>query len=313
MTHLTTAHKRQTNLNITHEAEKNAERIIYEDEWLDNVITKSKFVIEQLAKETFNRYREVGKIILESGYKKGQWNDKHKQKFKNSLGISQQPFSSMVQLGEMEEQEFVDIVNNFRTFRDWVHRGSIAKKAKHERQIQVIREAIKHLEPPKGKYDVIVVDPPWPVEHDYDPEHWRGASPYPEKTIEQLKDLNLPYADNCVLWLWTTNRFMHDAFHVLDAWGFEPKTILTWVKHAFSLGVYLRGQTEHCILAIKGTPNIVLTDQPTVLFDERKEHSEKPDKFYEMVDRLCPGWKLEYYARKKREGWEIYGTLEKER
>jgi len=48
------------------------------------------------------------------------------------------------------------------------------------------------------------------------------------------------------------NSHLHEAFHVLEAWGFEPKTVLTWAKHGIGLGKYLRGQTEHCILAVRG-------------------------------------------------------------
>ena len=58
---------------------------------------------------------------------------------------------------------------------------------------------------------------------------------------------------------------MRFAFEVLDAWGFELKTILTWVKDRMGTGDWLRGQTEHCILAIRGKPTVTLTDQTTLL------------------------------------------------
>jgi len=32
--------------------------------------------------------------------------------------------------------------------------------------------------------------------------------------------------ENCILWLWTTNHHMREAFATLDAWGFQQKTIL---------------------------------------------------------------------------------------
>jgi len=41
---------------------------------------------------------------------------------------------------------------------------------------------------------------------------------------------------------------------VLDAWGFEQKTILTWAKDKMGNGAWLRGQTEHCIMAVRETP-----------------------------------------------------------
>lgn len=169
-------------------------------------------------------------------------------------------------------------------------------------------EQIKKLEPPSGLYEVIVIDPPWAYEKRAEDESHRGRCPYPTMTVEEIKSMKMPAADNCILWLWTTNAFMHDAFHVLEAWGFTPKTILTWVKDKIGLGDWLRGQTEHCILAVKGKPIVTLTNQSTVIYGPLREHSRKPDEFYQLVESLCPGRKLEMFARQKRDGWDVYGA-----
>ena len=162
----------------------------------------------------------------------------------------------------------------------------------------------------EGKYQVIVIDPPWKYGTKYDPDSRRVASPYPEMSIEELEKIELPADDDCVLWLWTTNAFLHDAFHLMEKWGFEYKTMLTWVKDRMGVGEWLRGQTEHCLLGIKGKPVFRRNDQSTVLFAPNRGHSRKPDEFYEMVDRICIGRKLDYFGTKKREGWDIYGTGE---
>jgi N6-adenosine-specific RNA methylase IME4 len=161
---------------------------------------------------------------------------------------------------------------------------------------------------PPGTFDLIVMDPPWPYGTHYDKDRWRGGSPYPEMSIEELRSLQIPASDDSVLWLWTTNAFMHEAYHLLEAWGFEPKTILTWVKDKMGLGVWLRGITEHCILAAKGSPDIKLTNETTVLYGERREHSRKPEEFYRLLQELCPAKRrLDMFSREKREGWEQYG------
>lgn len=282
--------------------------------WLENAVSKVKDIQLQWAKETFKRYRECGKIVLESGYRRGQWHSEHKERFLKETNLERTTFQQMIQLGEMTDLEFTNAVGKFPSYHAWANRGSLAKIEKREREIAVLREAIKVLEPPKQLYDVIVVDPPWPFEIEYDPENWRGPPPYPTLTIDEIKNLQLPSAENSIIWLWTTNRFLHDAYHILESWGYEPKTILTWVKtRNFGVGVWLRGQSEHCIFAVKGQvkDNIELTNQSTVLFAENTVHSEKPDEFYELVDKLCLGWKLDYFGRKKREGWDVYGTCER--
>ena len=176
-------------------------------------------------------------------------------------------------------------------------------------KIEELKTKISTLQEPSGFYDVIVIDPAWET-GEYSQEGFRGGPIYPTLSLEAISKLNLPMTENCVVWLWTVNRHLHDAFHILEAWHLEPKSVLTWVKNNFGVGVWLRGQTEHCILATKGKPTITLTKQSTVLFADKGEHSEKPDEFYQMVDSLCIGKKLDYFARKTREGWDSYGTLE---
>lgn len=161
---------------------------------------------------------------------------------------------------------------------------------------------------PPGQYEVIVIDPPWPYGTVYNAETRRVASPYPEMNLDELGALQIPAATDCILWLWTTNAFMHDAHHILEAWDFEPKTILTWFKEKTGVGYWLRGQTEHCILAVKGEPQLTHKAQGTALFAKARRHSEKPDEFYQFVESLCPGRKLDMFARRKRQGWEVWGN-----
>lgn len=182
-----------------------------------------------------------------------------------------------------------------------------AKKQDEKRKKQL--EKIAKLPPPEGKYQVVVIDPPWAYENRVDDISHRARSPYPQMSVDEIIAKLPPCTDDCVVWLWTTNAFMHDAFHVLDAWSLEAKTILTWKKNKIGLGDWLRGQTEHCILAIKGKPVVTLTNQSTFIEGDMREHSRKPDSFFKLVEGLCHGSKLEMYGREEREGWIVSGLL----
>ena len=129
-------------------------------------------------------------------------------------------------------------------------------------------------------------------------------------TLEAICALPVPTlaAEDCVLWLWTTNAHMRESYAVLDAWGFQSKTILTWAKQKFGAGTWLRGQTEHCHLAIKGLPTFVLSNQSTLLSAPSGAHSAKPEAFYEWVRRLCPGSRVELFSRREREGFVAHGN-----
>ena len=167
----------------------------------------------------------------------------------------------------------------------------------------------KPLPLPGGRFDVIVLDPPWSHDTQWHPDYHRGAPLYPTMSLDQIAAL--PVAEkaerDCTLWLWTTNASLHDAFHLVAPWGFEYQTLLTWAKDRFGLGVWLRTQTEHCLLATRGHPVLTLTNQTTLLHGPMREHSRKPDEFYVFVESLCPGRKFDWFSREAREGWVNYG------
>ena len=171
-------------------------------------------------------------------------------------------------------------------------------------------EAIESMPPPVGKFHVIVADPPWCYEKRAGDITHRGACPYPTMDTQSICDMLVAdlALDDCVLWLWTTNAFMREAYQVADAWGFTVKTILTWAKDRMGVGDWLRGQTEHCLLCVKGRPVVRLTNQTTLLHAGVREHSRKPDEFYQLVEALCVGSKCELFSREEREGWHNFGA-----
>ncbi len=187
------------------------------------------------------------------------------------------------------------------------------KERKHKERNELAEE-IRNQPPPVKKpgvkYEVIVVDPPWHYDKRKDDTTHRARTQYPSMTTEDICEWgkDLPVEKDCILWLWTTNAFMKDAFTVLGAWGFAEKTILTWVKNKMGVGDWLRGKTEHCILAIRGKPLLRLTNQTTALEADVRAHSQKPDEFFDMVDALCPSRnRAEYFQREPREGWHGFG------
>ena len=159
---------------------------------------------------------------------------------------------------------------------------------------------------PEGLFEVIAIDPPWPDEGGTG----LAPPPYPTMSLEELAELDIPAAPDCILWCWVRNHFLHDGFHMLEDWGFEYKTMLTWNKLGLGIGGWLRSNTEHVLVATRGRPHwlIDLTDQSTIFEAQSREHSRKPDEFYELVHSLCSGRKLDYFSREKRDGWDQLGN-----
>jgi N6-adenosine-specific RNA methylase IME4 len=183
------------------------------------------------------------------------------------------------------------------------------RRLKVARQAEAIRKEPPPL-PGNGPYRVIIIDPPWPFEiHDEDPSH-RAVYPYATMSIAQIAALRVADIahEHCILWLWTTNFHMCEALSLAAGWGFEHKTILTWIKDKFGFGDWLRCQTEHVLMATRGKPTVQLTNQSTALFAPARAHSEKPDEFYALVERLCPAPRYcELFARRARENWDGHG------
>jgi N6-adenosine-specific RNA methylase IME4 len=107
----------------------------------------------------------------------------------------------------------------------------------------------------------------------------------------------------------TNLHMLNGGREVLDAWGFAPVTILTWAKDKFGTGSWLRGQTEHCVLATRGKPTVQLTNQSTLLQAPVRAHSEKPDEFYDLVESLCPAPRYaDLFSRyQHNERWDGHG------
>ena len=166
---------------------------------------------------------------------------------------------------------------------------------------------------PTKRYRTIVADPPW---HYSDPAFGYGADAnYPTMTPEELMGMpvGLWAMDKAHLYLWTTNTFLVEAHEIAKAWGFKPKTLLTWIKrrptndNSLGMGHYFRVCTEHVLFAVRGSLATLHGDQPNFFFAPRTGHSEKPAAFYDMVQRMSLGPYLDVFARKQRFGWDTWG------
>lgn len=170
------------------------------------------------------------------------------------------------------------------------------------------------------KYRTIVADPPW----DY-PEGFgvglgegkgkrRVALPYPSMSLEEMCDL--PISDlaerDAHLYLWTTNRYLREAFYVAEAWGFRHGQTLVWAKQPIAsiLGGAFGANLEFCLFCRRGVLRHLSKSRTAWWSWPRRgvgNHSRKPDAFLDMVESVSPGPYLELFARSARFGWDYWG------
>ena len=166
------------------------------------------------------------------------------------------------------------------------------------------------------KYKTIYVDPPW-AEYGGG-KIKRGADNHYSlmKTIDiiAMADFIKSLADdNCHLYLWVTNNFIPDGLKVMEAWGFEYKTCITWMKDRIGLGQYFRGMTEHCLFGVKGNlPYKIIDDKrqqgQTGFYAPKKEHSVKPYEMRKMIETVSYPPRIELFAREKFDEWDSWGN-----
>lgn len=148
---------------------------------------------------------------------------------------------------------------------------------------------------PDKKYQIIYADPPW----SYNDAGCSGAAAaqYQTMTIEELKKLPVNLAGggiadkDCVLFMWATYPKMQEALDLIKAWGFTYKSIaFQWIKQNrsgsgcfFGLGRWTRGNSEPCLIAIKGKPKRISASVGQLVFAPLRRHSQKPD---EVRDRI---------------------------
>lgn len=174
--------------------------------------------------------------------------------------------------------------------------------------VSAIARQGKHLagEMPRAAYPVGYADPPWEQEAWSDETGQDKGLPYPSMSLDEIMGLcagdKSPFTRDAVIFLWVTTNRMHHGIKVLEAWGFDFKTFITWDKVHIGMGRLVRDRTEHLLIGTRGTISLApeMGTQPESLYSEAKtEHSRKPVWFAEQIDRQWPSLpKLELFQRR---------------
>jgi N6-adenosine-specific RNA methylase IME4 len=165
--------------------------------------------------------------------------------------------------------------------------------------------------------DVIVADPPWLVEM-YS-EKGEGKAPqahYSCMPLPAIKALPVGHlaGGDCWLFLWTSAPLLDAAIDVMRAWSFSYVSRAAWRKTTVNgkvrlgPGYIVRTMHEDVLIGRIGNPR---RSKPIPsLFDGlAREHSRKPDEFYDLVERFAPlARRVDLFSRQNRPGWQAWGN-----
>ena len=163
------------------------------------------------------------------------------------------------------------------------------------------------------RYGTIVIDPPWHMEKIKRDERPNQVDfDYPTMTEEELVGFPVPAiaAEDCHLFCWATHKHLPAALRLISAWGFRYVLLMTWHKPGgFQPHGLPQYNSEFVIYARCGSAKFCDTQAFNTCFQgERREHSRKPDEFYNTIRRVTDGDRIDVFSREAREGFDQYGN-----
>ncbi len=179
---------------------------------------------------------------------------------------------------------------------------------------------------PDGPFGAILADPPWAF-RTYNNKtgttpHRGSEDHYSVMSFDELTALPVGAvaARDCVLFMWVVDSHLDTAIDLGATWGFTYKTIgFIWFKtegprlwideHSgrMGMGYWTRKGAECCLLFTRGKPARRDKGVRQVIPEKRREHSRKPDRVHDDIQRLVSGPYLELFARAARPGWSTWG------
>lgn len=184
-----------------------------------------------------------------------------------------------------------------------------AKKEKREVALKAVFSAT-------GPFDVVVIDPPWPMQKiDRDERPNQAEFDYDVMTIDELatfwpERIATHIKDDCHLFCWTTQKFLPVSLTLIEKWGFRYVLTMVWHKPGgFQPHDLPQYNCEFAVYARKGTPLFTDTKDFNVCNSwPRREHSRKPTEFYDLIRRVTGGSRIDIFSREGHDGFAQYGN-----
>lgn len=251
-----------------------------------------------------------GKMWIACENKSPHGGDKSKLKYLNLVTITDARFKNHTDAMMCARIANLDPDDLDEYFDDCRLNGKFPSLAGAYRIWQLLQPIDECNPLPEGIYSVIYADPPW----QYGNVSFMETAGHHYSTM-QLEDIcELPINklanDETVLFLWATNPLLFEALQVLSAWGFQYKTNIAWVKdRGRGVGWFLRSRHELLLIGTRdNTPHPKYRPDSCFIQKRPQRHSQKPNRAYEIIERMYPGKKIELFARTQRDGWEVWGN-----
>lgn len=141
---------------------------------------------------------------------------------------------------------------------------------------------------------------------------------YPTMTLDEIREhlriVTECAEENCVLFLWTIDKYLFEAQQIAESLGYKLHARMIWDKvTGIPAAFTVRYSHEYLLYMYKGKLIPVAKDERgkirDVFTEQVTKHSKKPEEAYRIIERLYPNLrKLEMYARQTRKEWDSFGN-----
>ena len=134
-------------------------------------------------------------------------------------------------------------------------------------------------------------------------------------------------AKDAFLLFWVTGPHLAIGSHIpiMRSWGFEPTAIWgVWLKPTkkhwengtlllddalwkMGMGHTSRQNAEFVVIGRRGHPKRQSRKVRQIIMEPLREHSRKPEKFFQNAEQFGAGPYLELFGRQQRENWIVRG------
>lgn len=232
------------------------------------------------------------------------------------IGVDKKRSAQSQKLAEIPEERlekvFADLCSQDTTISPSAVLQAERKRAKVEKKHAVATAVFSA----NGPFGTVVIDPPWQMEKiDRDVRPNQDVFDYPTMSVSEITgffnaDIQPKIESDCHLFMWTTHKWLPASLAVLDSIGFKYVLTMVWRKNGGFQPIGLpQYNCEFVIYARKGNPIFIDTKDFPCCFDgERREHSRKPERFYEIVGRVTGGSRIDVFSREQRDGFAQFGN-----
>jgi N6-adenosine-specific RNA methylase IME4 len=170
---------------------------------------------------------------------------------------------------------------------------------------------------PNKKYSIVYADPPWKQTkgglRNVRPNQGKTLD-YPVLCLNDIKEIinNVPTEKNHVLFLWTIDKYLHDAEFLFPEYRLHARFV--WDKeNGIAPAFTIRYSHEYLLWLYKDNFLPISKEQQgkytTVMREKSTIHSRKPIIARKMIDDLYPtGERIELFARQRVGNWDCWGN-----